>query len=89
MYWQTVDKIVCRITNQSTEILKKYKQKEIDKTKEIGQEGINYWNSKIAELNKLSRKQAINLLIKSQRIEQKIETIRKAIEKVHWAFINL
>lgn len=81
-YWHAVDSLVCTITKQSIEILKKYKQQEIEKTKEVGQEGIDYWNSKIAEFGKLSREQAIKLLNKAQKIEQKIETIKKAIAKV-------
>lgn len=81
-YWHAVDELICKITNQPLEVLKKYKQQEVDKTREVGQEGINYWSSKIKEFNKLSREQAIRLLIKAQRIEQKIETIKKAIERV-------
>jgi type II restriction enzyme len=81
-YWHAVDELTCKITNQPLGILKNYKQQEVDKTREVGQEGINYWNSKIKEFNKLSREQAIRLLIKAQRIEQKIETIKKAIERV-------
>ena len=67
---------------QSIEVLKKYKQQEIEKTKEVGEEGIHYWMKKIEEFKKLSREQAIKLLIKAQKIEQKIETIRKAINKI-------
>lgn len=81
-YWHTVDELVCKITGQSLELLKRYKQQEVRKTKEVGQEGINYWTSRIEELKKLDREQAIRLLIKAQRIEQKIETIKKAIERV-------
>ncbi len=81
-YWHAVDAVVCKITGQTIEVLKKYKQQEIKKTKEVGQEGIDYWKSKIEEFSKFSRKQAIKLLIKAQKIEQKIETIKKAIEKV-------
>ena len=81
-YWHAVDSLVCAITKQPIEILKEYKQQEIKKTKEVGQAGIDYWHSKIAEFSKLSREQAIKLLIKAQKIEQKIETIKKAIAKV-------
>lgn len=81
-YWHAIDSLVCAITKQPIETLKKYKQQEIEKTKEVGWEGIDYWKSKIAEFSKLNRKQAIKLLIKAQKIEQKIETIKKAIEKV-------
>jgi len=81
-YWHAIDNIVCEITKQSIDFLKQYKQQEIYKTKEIGQEGIKYWTSKIEEFEKLSREQAIKILIKAQKIEQKIETIKKAINKV-------
>ena len=59
-----------------------FSKQEIDKIREVGQEGINYWTSRIEEFKKLDRKQAITLLIRAQKIEQKIETIKKAIEKV-------
>lgn len=84
-YWHAVDAVVCTITGQSKDVLQKYKQQEIEKTKEVGQEGINYWTSKIEEFSKLTREQAVKLLIKAQKIEQKIETIKKAIKK---AFIE-
>ncbi|MDO8639677.1 MAG: HindIII family type II restriction endonuclease [bacterium] len=81
-YWHAIDALVCEITKLPLDILKQYKQQEIGKTKEVGQEGINYWTSRIEEFKKLSREQAIKLLIKAQKIEQKIETIKKAIKKV-------
>jgi len=80
-YWHAVDAVICSITKQPIDVLKKYKQQEIEKTKEVGQEGIDYWKSKIRELGKLTREQAVKLLIKAQKIEQKIETIRKAMER--------
>ena len=81
-YWHAIDTIICKITKQPIEVLKRYKQREIEKTKEVGKEGINYKKAKIRELNKLTRKQAVKLLIKAQKIEQKIKTIKKVIEKV-------
>ncbi|MBK9331971.1 MAG: HindIII family type II restriction endonuclease [Ignavibacteria bacterium] len=81
-YWHAVDEIVCNITKQNSEMLKKYKQNEIDKTREVGLEGINYWKSKFRKFSKLTKQQAIKLLIKSEKIESKIETIKKAIAKI-------
>lgn len=81
-YWQAVDALVCEITKQPIEILKQYKQQEIEKTKDVGQEGINYWTAKIKEFSSLTREQAVKLLIKAQKIEQKIKTIKEAIERV-------
>jgi len=80
-YWQSVDAVICELTKRSTEVLKDYRRHEIEKIKEIGQEGINYWRSRIESLNKLTREQAVKLLIKAQKIEQKIETIKRAVEK--------
>ena len=42
-------------------------------------EGIKYWKNKIKEFSKLSKAEAIKLLIKSEKIEAKIKTIEKAI----------
>ena len=82
-YWHAVDTIVAKLTKQPVEIMRQYKQREIEVTKKVGQEGINYWETKIKEFNKLTRAQAVKLLIKAQKIEQKIETIKKAIEKTY------
>lgn len=59
--------------------MKTYKLLEIEKTKQIGNEGINYWKQKIDSFRKLSKEEAIRLLIKSEKIEVKIKTIEKAI----------
>lgn len=79
VYWNEIDKTVCEIVGQNEEKLKEYKHLEILKTKQIGKEGIDFWQNKIAEFNKLSREDAIKLLIKSEKIEAKIKTIQKAI----------
>lgn len=80
-YWHAIDAVICEITGQDSEILKEYKSQELEKTREVGEEGIRYWTSRIEEFNKLTREQAVKLLIKAQKIEQKIETIKKAVEK--------
>jgi len=81
IYWETIDNIVCDITDTILQDLKEYKKEEISKTKELGEEGINYWQSKINDFKKLSREEAIKMLINAQKIEQKIETIKKAISR--------
>ncbi len=80
-YWHAVDSVVCKIVQKPIEILKKYRQNEVQKTKEVGREGIKYWKSKITEFNNLTKQQAVKLLIRSNKIENKIETIRGAMEK--------
>lgn len=42
-------------------------------------EGIAYWKNKITEFGKLSKKEAVRLLIKAEKIEAKIRTIERAI----------
>jgi type II restriction enzyme len=80
LYWNAIDEIVCSVCGKQINDLEPYKQLEIDKTKEIGNEGITYWRNKINEFNKLSKADAVRLLIKSEKIEAKIKTIEKAIK---------
>ena len=47
-----------------------------------GQDGILYWQSVIQGYNRLSKDEAVKRLIKAEKIEQKIEVIRKSIDKV-------
>lgn len=80
VYWNEIDTTVCRIVKQDEVKLKAYKMLEIEKTKQIGNEGIGFWKNKIAGFSKLSKEEAIKLLIKSEKIEAKIKTIEKAID---------
>jgi len=80
-YWKEIDRIVCNICGSTLDKLKQCKLEEIEKTKELGQEGIVYWQNKINEFNRLSKNEAIRMLIKTQKIEQKIQTIEKAISR--------
>jgi hypothetical protein len=79
-YWNTIDEITVNIVGKQISDLQQYKMVEIDKTKELGQEGIRYWKEKINQFHQLSKEEAIiELLIKSEKIEAKIKTIQKAI----------
>jgi len=80
-YWKEIDKAVCLSVNKNINDIKKYKEEEIRITKQIGKEGIQYWNEIIKKYKKLSQREAIEKLIKSEKIENKIETIKKAINK--------
>jgi hypothetical protein len=80
VYWAEIDRTVCQIIGQAEEKLKEYKLLEIEKTKQIGNEGISFWKNRIAEFNKLSKEEAIKLLVKSEKIEAKIKTIERAIK---------
>ena len=78
-YWRAIDEAFLSVANKKYDDLRIYKQLEIDKTKELGREGILYWQEKIVSFNKLSKEEAIKLLIKSEKIEAKIKTIEKTI----------
>ncbi|WP_375560779.1 HindIII family type II restriction endonuclease [Bernardetia sp. OM2101] len=46
-YWEFIDRTVANSVNQPIEKIQQYRNLEIQKTKQIGQEGINYWTEKI------------------------------------------
>lgn len=79
VYWNEIDKTICKVIGQRDEKLKEYKLLEIEKTKQIGDEGIAFWKNKIAEFTNLPKEEAIRLLIKSEKIDAKIKTIENAI----------
>ena len=78
-YWAAIDNAVIKLCGKSKKDLVAVKALEIAKLKEIGKEGIEFWQGRIAEYSKLSKDQAIKRLIKSEKIESKITTIQKAI----------
>ncbi len=79
LYWAAIDNMVVNCVGKTIQDLNHYKWLETTKTKTVGQEGIDFWNDKIAYFNELSKEEAIQLLIKSEKIESKIRTIIKAI----------
>ena len=79
-YWEAIDTTVCQLLGESESKLGDYKVQVIAKTKEIGQEGIDFWKARIEAYKRLSQEEAIAQLIKAKKIEQKIQTIRKAID---------
>ena len=81
-YWEAIDKTACEITDKSEMSLGDYKQKAIDKTKQLGKEGIDYGETRVATYKKLSQKEAVARLIKAEKVETKIQTIKKAIDIV-------
>lgn len=78
-YWETLDKISCNLIGQPLQKLQNYKLELAHKTKEIGLEGIQFWQAKISEYQGLSQQEAVLRLIRAEKIEAKIETIRQAI----------
>lgn len=81
LYWQAVDRTVCKAVGVNEDTIHKYKQLEIENTRRFGQEGIEYWNSIIVQYKNLSKEEAVAKLIKAEKIEEKIKTIKKAISR--------
>lgn len=66
-------------------MLRQYKRTAIQSTSEAAQEGIVYWESIKRSYHSLSKEEAIRRLIRSEKIDQKIEVIRKAIGRASQA----
>lgn len=81
-YWEAIDETTRKITGESDETLSSYKQETIDKIKQLGKEGIDYWETRIAAYKQLSQEEAVARLIKAEKVEAKIGTIKKAIDIV-------
>jgi type II restriction enzyme len=81
VYWKAIDDAITHLTNQTDNQLRDYKQMEAEKTKEIAQEGINYWQSVIASYYTFSKEEAIEKLIRAEKIEQKIHIIQSSIQR--------
>ncbi|MFZ1237731.1 MAG: HindIII family type II restriction endonuclease [Anaerolineae bacterium] len=80
-YWREVDRSVCGALGQDVAILTRFKTSEWEITRRLGMEGIAYWEEKITEYQLLSREDAVRLLIKADKIDNKIEQIKKAISQ--------
>jgi HindIII-like restriction endonuclease len=80
-YWQALDRAILQVTRQSASSLKNYKLLEVAKTREIGQEGIEYWESVKKRYHLLTREEAIANLVKAEKIDAKIVVIRRMIDR--------
>ena len=81
-YWEAVDDSVVAVTDSSYRELRSYKQQAIDAAREVGREGISYWESVKQDYRLLSKEAAISKLIKAEKIDQKIDSIAKSISTV-------
>ena len=80
-YWEAIDDAVVLIAETSYQTLRDYKQLEIEAARQVGQEGILHWQSVMQSYHQLPKDEAIQRLIQAEKIEQKIEAIRKSIDK--------
>ncbi len=79
-YWKALDRTVCQVVRISEDVLREYKLLAIQTTKQIGEEGIDYWKTQIEAYQHLTQEEAVARLIKAEKIEAKIQTIRKAMQ---------
>ncbi len=77
IYWSRVDNIICEIFGQPLETLNGFKQDEINKINEISNEALVFYQNKKEEIAKLSKKELIERLIKSEKIGSKITRFTK------------
>jgi len=59
--------------------LDEIKRLEQEKIRELGAEGIAFWENRIERYQSLSKEEAVRMLIESQKIDSRIQTIRRAI----------
>ena len=78
-YWHALDEAVLQIAGRRGDELLEYKAAETTRTKEIGEQGIAYWEEMKRSYHQLTREEAIEKLIKAEKIDAKIKVIRKTI----------
>jgi len=78
-YWRWVDRALLDCFGKSNHDFEQIRQLDIETTRRLGHEGIQYWEKKIDEYWHLSKEEAIRRLLKAEKIETKIEQIKKAI----------
>lgn len=61
--------------------MREYKELEIRHIESLAQEGISYWETVIENYYELSREEATKQLIEAKKIHQKIQSIKKIIQK--------
>ena len=78
-YWEWMNSTLLDCFGKTDKDFDAIRQLDIETTRRLGNEGIQYWEKKIDEYRLLSKEEAIRRLIKAEKIEAKIEQIKKAI----------
>lgn len=76
-YWKAIDKILCKILNKNLKELEAIKRLELDLLKESAKEEVAYIEGKIGTIKLLSHDEAIERLIKAEKLDQKINQITR------------
>ncbi len=82
LYWQKINAIILTITNKTDADLQVAVQAEHQRIIIVGQSSLDYWQSVINQYQSLPREEAIQRLIKAEKIEQKISSIQKTMRMI-------
>ncbi|MDQ7036829.1 MAG: HindIII family type II restriction endonuclease [Anaerolineae bacterium] len=80
-YWEALDDVTVELTNQSYQILKTYLRDSGTYVSQIAQEGIKYWQNVISEYRTLTKEEAIERLIRAERLDSKIVQIKATLAR--------
>lgn len=80
-YWQAVEQMILDLTGQPAATLEQYKQAEVAKNRVIGETEIRYLEAVIQDYQNLTQAEAVSRLIKAEKIETRLETIRQVISR--------
>jgi len=81
-YWAQIDAVCISLAEQPAQMLADYKMMELNHVKMIADRSLEYWQNIIQDYHQLSQQEAVQRLIQSEKIEQKIVTIRQTIERL-------
>lgn len=82
LYWTTMDSLIVELTRQSLNQLNRYKNQERDVVRDIGTQAVQYWQDIITQYYTLSQPEAVNRLIRAEKLDQKINTIQLIMKKI-------
>lgn len=80
-YWHAIERVVLDLTGQSTTTLATYKQAEVERNRTIGETEIHYLEQVIQHYQHLSQQEAVQRLIKAEKLESRLETIRRTVKQ--------
>lgn len=88
-YWHAVERVILDLAGQSMDNLASYKQTEVDRNRAIGEAEIRYLENVIHDYHQLSQQEAVQRLIKAERIESRLEIIRRVVKQEIVVWTNL
>jgi hypothetical protein len=80
-YWEAIADTLVDLTNQSYQSLNLHLKAQAEAVSQLADEGIEYWQSVIKNYRNLTQKEAIERLIKAERLDKNIAQIKVTFEK--------